>query len=98
MTGAGHRLGRCKECSDEIIDRQLHVGIGWRERRFFRSVGAPYEIEEQASGSRAGAPVNSSLRLESEMGNQRFARQAQRNGVPWLTTGGGAICHGPGRV
>src|SRR5580704_14324906 len=61
-------VGWCKECADEIIDRQLHVGIGGRIRRSVTDL--PNDIEEQTPGRRSGPPVKTALWLEPEMGNE----------------------------
>src|SRR5262245_37911239 len=37
MARDGKRIGRRKQRAEEIIDRKPHVGIGWKDRRSFRT-------------------------------------------------------------
>src|SRR5262249_61003580 len=42
MARDGKRIGRRKERAEEIIDRKLHEGIGWKDRRSLYLVGLPH--------------------------------------------------------
>src|ERR1700719_2144401 len=75
MKRGRHRIWRCKQCSEKIIDRQLHVVAGWRGDWILVSHAFPNELIQQSPCSRLGATAKASLRFESEVGHQGRARQ-----------------------
>ena len=95
-SGRGRRIGRCKQCAEQIIDCQLHVGIDRRGCRLnpFESIVNNF-VKETPRGCSA-VPVSTALRLISEMGNQRSA--GQKKGEPLHARIVGDALYGPGRV
>jgi hypothetical protein len=69
MKGGGHWTGRCKECAEEIIDRQLHIGVGPHGQILIFD-GIQNELEEQTPCARFAATAKAILRLESKVGYQ----------------------------
>src|ERR1700730_8233749 len=69
MKGDGHRTGRCKECAEEIIDRQLHISVGPRGQILIFD-GIQNELEEQTPCARFAATGEAILRLESKVRHQ----------------------------
>src|SRR5262249_17544905 len=81
MARDGKRIGRRKQRAEEVVDRKLHVGIGWGDRRSVAFVGIPNKVEEQMRGRRFAARMQAALRLASEMGQKQLARQLQTQPV-----------------
>src|SRR5215469_3891460 len=94
MARDGKRIGRRKQRAEEIVDRKLHVGIGWKDRRSVAFVGIPYKVEEQMRGRRFAARMQAAFRLASEMGQKQLARQLQTQPVRVA----GRACRGPGCI
>src|SRR6516162_8142628 len=91
MARDGKRIGWRKQRADEIVDRKLHVGIGWKDRRSVAFVGIPNKVEEQTRGRLFAARMQAALRLASEMGQKQLARQLQTQPVRVA----GKACRGP---
>src|SRR5262249_24482500 len=68
MARDGKRIRRPKQRANEIVDRKLHVGIGWKDHGSVAFVGIPNKVEEQMRGLRFAARVQAASRLASEMG------------------------------
>jgi hypothetical protein len=66
--------------------------------RSFTFAGIPDEIKEEAPGSRSAAPVKTTAWLETEMRNQRPARQKKSYGLPQLGRLGRKECRGPSYI
>src|SRR5262249_30982527 len=63
--------------AEEVIDHQMHESIGRRERRFCIADGVKSELTEQTRRLRLPATARATLRRETEMRHQAFARYSQ---------------------
>jgi hypothetical protein len=64
----------------------------------FTIVGIPDEIKEEAPCSRSAAPVKAAAWLESEVGDERPARQKKSYGLPQFGPLARKECRGPSRI